>query len=383
MTIRIALLSNIIIVVSLLLPAGSAWAGWEDRDIEGSLLERISLSADGRIRWEIDAGRPDAVGGDDRDVRHRGRGRFRVQMKAKITEQWSGILRVQTGNDDNSPHENFGGNPGGNWDISLGRAYLEYKPEPLEGLRLTGGRLPLAFKTNPVFGETLWDADLNMDGGQADYSYSNQDFTVGVVGAYAVVGFQDLDQDFEKASLFAVQVSLSTELQEVKIGVMQGAYVYRNLEDGGIAGGPVDGGSPDILNTIAYATVPVAPEIDLTLAAELIVNADADDDEWGYTAGASVGFPLCGRAAKLYYQYARIEENAIFGPFSHDDHQFSSGARSGLGAKTGYTGHISGVKVSLTKRLGLHLWSLAAKDLRDGASDTYQQRYRLDFNVKF
>ncbi len=378
-----------IILVSLLLPTGSVWAGWGDQDIEGSLLERISLSADGRIRWEIDGGRPDVrdngppVVINDRDVRHRGRGRFRVQLKARITEQWNGVLRVQTGNDDNSPHENFGGNPGNNWAISLGRAYLEYKPQPLEGLRLTGGRLPLAFKTNPVFGETLWDADLNMDGGQADYSYSNDDFTLGAVAAYSVVGFRDFEGDFEKARLFAAQVSLSTELQQLKIGVMQGAYIYRNLDDAGVPGAPESGENPDILNTIAYATVPVAPKIDLTLAAELIVNADADDDEWGYTAGASLGFPLCGRSAKLYYQYTRVEENAIFGPFSQDDHQFSGGARSSLDAKTGYTGHISGVKLSLTQRLELHLWTLAAKDLRDGASDTYQQRYRLDFNVKF
>ncbi len=381
MMIRNSLFS--LIVISLLVPAGSSWAGWEDKDVAGSLMERITLSADGRLRWEIDAGRPDAVGGDDRDVRHRGRGRFRVGMKAKITEQWSGALRIQTGNDDNSPHSNFGGQLGRNWDISLGRAYLEYKPEPLEGVRMTGGRLPLAFATNPVFGETVWDGDLNVDGGQIDYSHANEDYGFALVTSYSVVSFGDVGHDFEKARLLALQGSGWAKLGAVKIGAMQSAYIYRNLEDTGVAGVPADGGSPDVLNTIAYATFPVTSDISLTLAGDLIVNPAADDDEWGYTLGASVGFPLFGRSTKAYYQYARIEENSLFGPFSHDDHQFSSGARSGLGAKTGYTGHISGVKMSFTKRLQLHLWTLAARDLRDGASNTYQQRYRMDFNVSF
>ncbi|MDP6980720.1 MAG: putative porin [Myxococcota bacterium] len=374
-----------LIVITLVVPTGSSSAGWEDKDAPGSLLERLTLSADGRLRWEIDAGRPDAVGGADRDVRHRGRGRFRVGMKAQITEQWSGHLRVQTGNDDNSPHENFGSRFGtdGNWQISLGRAYLEYKPEPLEGVRMTGGRLPLAFKKNPVFGETLWDDDLNVDGAQFDYTHAHDDHGYAATASYSVLGFGDVVDDFEKARLIAAQVSGWANVGDVKLGVMQGAYIYRNLADTGVGGVPADGGSPDVLNTILYGTVPVTSDISLTLAGDLIVNPSADDDEMGYTAGASVGFPLCGKSAKAYYQWARIEENALFGPASQDDHQFSGGARSGLGAKTGYSGHIAGVKVAFTKRLQLHLWTLSAKDLRDGNSDTFQQRYRMDFNVKF
>ncbi len=373
-----------LIAFLLVVPAGSSWADWEDKDVPGSLMDRLTLSADGRLRWEIDAGRPDSATMADRDVRHRGRARFRIGMKTDITEQWNAFLRVQTGNDDNSPHENFGGQPGGNWRITLGRAFLEYKPQPLEGVRLTGGRLPLAFKTNPVFGETLWDGDLNLDGAQIDYSHANDDHGFAATGSYSVLGFGDVADDFEKATLFTAQVSGWANVGDAKVGVMQGAYIYRNLEDTNVNNipAPTEGGSPDVLNTIAYATLPVTSDISLTLAGDLIVNPSADDDEWGYTAGASVGFPLCGYSAKAYYQWARIEENALFGPFSHDDHQFQGGARSGLGAKTGYTGHIAGVKVSFTKRLALHLWSLSAQDLRDGASNTYQQRYRMDFNVK-
>lgn len=119
---------------------------------------KVVLHGDVRFRTEMD----DRVnsGGTSQD-RERMRLRARVGVKYTANEQWSGEIRLSTGNNGNSPYMTFNsGTEGeGNAGFSLNRAAINWKP--IKGLVLTGGRMGLKFWQQ---NEQWWDTDRSPDG---------------------------------------------------------------------------------------------------------------------------------------------------------------------------------------------------------------------------
>jgi len=97
--------------------------------------------------------------GNTRKDRDRYRLRARLGLLAKLSESWSGGLRLTTGTttDRVSTNQTLG-QDWNKYTLVVDRAYLKY--DPAEWLSITGGRIP-----NPWFSTDLvWDDDLNFEG---------------------------------------------------------------------------------------------------------------------------------------------------------------------------------------------------------------------------
>ena len=167
---------------------------WGTPDALPEWVNKVSIEGDARIRYEgtfHDENNPDLVYFDlgasndsggrinaGRDAflnttedRNRLRGRFRVKVKAKVTDGVEVGLRLATGNFTNpvSTNKSFG-NYGENWESSFDQAYLRYTSRE-KSLMLEGGR----FKNPFLYTQLVWDSDLNFDGLAGTWSFLRND----------------------------------------------------------------------------------------------------------------------------------------------------------------------------------------------------------------
>lgn len=93
------------------------------------------------------------------EKRERFRVRARLGMLGKVSESWSGGVRLATGSSTDRVSTNQTlGQDWNKYSFLVDRAYLKY--DPVEWLSITGGRMP-----NPWFSTDLvWDEDLNFEG---------------------------------------------------------------------------------------------------------------------------------------------------------------------------------------------------------------------------
>jgi hypothetical protein len=335
------------------------------------------------------------LGGDP--ARHRQRVRFRGGANYQLTDEILVGARIATGDpgDPQSSHQTLG-NVFHGFDISLDRAFLTYRPGWLQGAWFTAGKFSHPFYKNPVYGELLWDADVQPEGAIAGYTISErgalESFTV-TAGEYLL-----LEQSRGKegtASVFQLSGRLrTTEHLKANFGV--GYYLYSNItpsgsrailaENGGNATLDQDGdGNPDdfrsrfaVLNPIVGLTYD-RWKLPLTFSAEYILNTRARiEQDQGWAVGASLGKTRKQGDWRLYYQWQVVEQDSVFSPVSQDDFLFGTNHRS----------HIFGVNYQLVDKIGLHLWALASalEATSPGASpnsDENQWRLRLDLNIRF
>src|SRR5665647_723511 len=144
--------------------------GWAYPGSIPEWLNRIELEGDLRLRYERDifpAGNEAPVnlkliGIDTLDNTSQDRDRWRIRArlgaKLKISDAFSGGIRLTTGNsgDPVSPNQTMGDSysSSSKYNFALDRAYLKY--EPTSWLSLSGGRME-----NPWFNTDLvWDPDL-------------------------------------------------------------------------------------------------------------------------------------------------------------------------------------------------------------------------------
>lgn len=355
--------------------------------------QRMTLFGDMRLRHESN------VELDDVPDRHRERARFRMGMTYDIADTVTLGARAITGNagDPNSPHETFGNTSTGSgltsWTISLDRAYLTWKPALVDGLAVTGGKFGHPFKKNPVYGELVWDGDIQPEG----YKLTYQREELGPVDTLFLAhgGYVLQEQGAaDEATLWVWQGALQDQVTEDwSVQGALGFYHYLDINPDGSAAlagmhnagnrlNPTGTFMSDfrILNPIVAATWSGWEAHPMTLAGELIHNTDAEGgDDDGWAVGVSTKGALFGRPTTGYYQYQVVEREAVFSPFAQDDFLFQTNHRS----------HVAGLKVKLEDRIGLHLWGLFSErdETTPGVSiadsDDTQVRLRADLNVKF
>lgn len=105
--------------------------------------------------------------------RNRSRLRARLGMQAKISDAWSGGVRLATGSatDRVSTNQTLG-QDFNKYDLLVDRGYLKF--DPAEWLNLSGGRIP-----NPWFSTDLvWDEDLSFEGVAATLKPSFANHTI-------------------------------------------------------------------------------------------------------------------------------------------------------------------------------------------------------------
>ena len=354
-------------------------------------LERISFYGDLRLRQEESfrlEGAPD---------RHRSRMRVRAGLTYELDPGLSFGARLVTGNrrDPRSPHLTFGDGFDG-LEVSLDRAFVDWRPSGLEGLWLKAGKFAHPMHRNPIYGELVWDADIQPEGVAAGYStrdrlgFDTLSFNVGQyalieqsIGSDSWASFAELSATRLVAD--AVTAKLATSFTGIWRATPDGSTTLLDDNRGNLVL-DIDGdGDPDrfasgfgVLDTILelHLERPGAP---LVFSFEWLKNLRAASSngqggqgDQGYAAGLAWGRAAKAGDWRFYYQYASIEREAIFSPLTQDDFLFA----------TGHQSHVAGIMRQLTDSAGLHLWGLVSQ-AEDGSSSDHDWRLRLDLNLKF
>ncbi len=366
----------------------------ETKKEEGGPLkvaDRLTFYGDFRYRHE------DAFKLDDQPSRNRERIRLRFGLDVKVTDEVVAGARMRTGNpeDPRSPHQTLG-DGFDSFELNLDRAYVTYRPKQVEGLWATGGKFAHPFVVNPVYGELVWDADVQPEGVAAGMTFKNLADVERLdlaVGEYIL-----LEQTQSDAEVAVAQASLKVKLAEKTI--LQGAAAFYHYGD------PTPDGTTTLLADNAGNAVVTDPngtpidfvsgfdiwdgilsvtfggwKLPLTLNAEYIVNSSAEiDGDRGWASGVALGKTAAARDWQAYYQYQKIEQDAIYTPVAQDDFLFTTNQRS----------HVWGFRYQVWKSFEVHAWALVSRrdEIFPGASSTadskdYQWRARLDLNARF
>jgi len=143
-------------------------------------------------------------------------------------------------------------------------------------------------------------------------------------------------------------------------------------------------GTPDaftsefgILNPIASLTY-TGWKKTITLSTEYIHNLRANvSEDTGWALGIALGETKKRGDWKVYYQWQKIEQDAVFSLVSQDDFL----------ATTNFSGHVTGTRYQFTDTIQLHLWALISQrdnpDKSAGQNRQSQWRLRSDLNIKF
>ena len=211
-------------------------------------IDRISWEGDLRLRYENDKF-PDgnetpqnlnlqgAGINNTSEDRERYRVRARLGANIKISDDFSGGIRLVTGNasDPVSPNQTVGMNNGsGNskYNFALDRAFLKYKPN--DWLSVTGGRF-----ANPWMNTDLvWDPDLSFDGVAASLTPKVNDrlrgfFTAGIFPIEEVESSSNNGTSTVKAKdkwLYGAQAGIEFgAVNETKLKLAAAFYDFSNV----------------------------------------------------------------------------------------------------------------------------------------------------------
>lgn len=352
----------------------------------GDVFEKLDVYGDLRLRHETDNNV------DRRPTRNRERVRLRLGAIYHLSDELQIGTRLVTGNetDPKSTHESLGSGFQ-SFDVRLDRAYVTYQPRQISNLSITAGKFAHPFRRNPVYGELVWDADIQPEGIIATYTlvderiklFDRLDFTI---GEYLVLQQNELDE----ASVFVAQIAGDKALsQNVDLLLALSWYRYTDLTPdddlsfrlknaGNSIAGDEFASDFSIFNPMVALTYKGFHR-PLTVSGELMWNTGADsDDGQGWALGLSYGETRRPKDWRAYYQFQYIERDAVLSAVSQDDFTLA----------TNFRGHMFGVQFKLSDSAALHLWALLAERLSsdgfffdDGGDD--QWRVRLDLNFRF
>lgn len=352
----------------------------------GDVFEKLDIYGDLRLRHETDNNV------DRRPTRNRERVRLRLGAIYQLSVELDIGGRIVTGNaiDPKSSHQNFGGGFE-SFELTLDRAYITYRPQKVPGLSIRAGKFTHPFRMNPVYGELVWDADIQPEGISLSYTLANDKLKLFdrlgfAIGEYLVLQQNELDE----ASLFVAQVSGDKGLTaNLDLLAALGWYRYSDLTpDGSLAFRLKNAGNAiagdeflsrfSILNPIV-ALMYKGLSKPLTLSGEFMFNTRAARGRGeGWAGGVSYGEARKAKDWRAYYQFQYIERDAILSAVSQDDFTLA----------TNFRGHMFGVQYKLSDSVVLHLWALLAERLSsdgfffDNSGDD-QWRVRLDLNFRF
>ncbi len=367
---------------------------------------KIKLSGDLRLRyerlWDREMLNANGTPGKQ-DPRDRGRIRVRLFLDAPITDEISTHVMVTT---NMSTHQEATttnvtfGEDFNDKGIYLARAYAEYAPNWLKGLKLGGGK----FKKNFVQTDIMWDTDVNPDGAYELYRYTGSD----IIQPFVYLGQMVLNENNRTpdAMLYLQQAGFDWNAGPVKVLLAGSYYSWSNLNgtkwmysgDYNSGGGnsfvvdPATGDTQfeygyklwEAISYIRFNAGPYPAEIYL----DYVYNAAdgvPNNENKAYNFSFKIGNEWKKGAYSFYYKYAYIEQNAVLG--SLNDQDFYGANRKGhkvavhfwpwssvlLRAAFFYTGPVSDWK---TAAEGNPLWN----------TDRYREhedRLQVDFIFKF
>ncbi|MCH2185904.1 putative porin [Myxococcota bacterium] len=338
-------------------------------DLLSRVLERFNLSGDIRLRYAADIDRIN--GAPDRQ---RGRLRLRTELTLDVTDEVVAGFQVRTGNPRNprNPNADFGSDFS-SFDLSLSRAFIMWAPEVVPGLQIFGGKMARGFKNSPIYGQLVWDSDLNPEGAEIRYQQTQGEITLGFVGGSYVLHQNETQS--ETAYLLSAQSWIfGSPTDEFEYGVALGFDGYGNLEAGRAGASDIrvpdpNPGSPKILHPEAFFIWSGLPT-PITFAVEYMRNLDASAQNQGWAVGSMLSFKMWGRESQTFYQFQRIDARALYPRMAQDDFSRASN----------FNGHLFGIRLLINEHIELNLSALFTQSRLATAPQTYEKRFRFDLN---
>jgi hypothetical protein len=337
-----------------------------------SWLDNVLIKGDFRYRHET-------IKEEDITERNRERIRARVGADAKINENISLIFRLATcSSPDPTSTSQTLGDGFSHKSIWLDLAYFDM--QPMKGLSLLGGKMTNPFVT-PGRSDLIWDAALTPEGLAAKYS-----LTFGSIEPFMTVGnFCVEERALEPDSfLVAGQVGLGLKLgdgADVKFGVSyfdyQRARGYSPFYDATEGfGNTLDAGGNyahgfDELEGFAEFGFKVC-KIPILIFADCVGNHEASKDNKGWLAGFGIGKPKEPGDWSVYYNYRRLEKDAVIGAFTGSDPW--GGGTNGKGSKVCF-------EIMIANNTTLSAIGFLTKKDLDNEKD--YKRFQIDIMFKF
>lgn len=335
-------------------------------------FEGIDFHGDFRIRAEFN----DLSDSKDR---HRLRLRFRYGANYTVSDELTFGARIVTGNPDdpNSVHVDMG-DVFNTEMITLDRLFVTYSPDAVDGMKVDAGKFALRMQRNPVYGELVWDADVQPEGAQVTYGDKRRGATFGA--------FQLLHQSSSNDSWMGwLQGYMNFDMgQDSRVDTSL-SFTYVGDPNPGLSTVIPDGDNPGDLNAetpggqflsdFGIANAIVAGHFgDFVVSGEGILNLRADDSvgDTGFAVGTSYEFP---NQSKLYYQYQMIEQDAVLVVIAGDDDILPTNSAS----------HILGYKIPTGENSNVNIWMITSTwdEVPAGATDDRVYRFRVDWNLNF
>jgi len=341
-----------------------------------SPFDALSIYGDLRLRQEQTTGLSGAP------QRHRSRVRLRLGSTWLAHENLEVGARAVTGSrlDPRSSHVTLGDGLDG-LELSLDRAYATWRPQLGPITWVSAGKFSNPVRRNPVYGELVWDADIQPEGLALEAAWSPRGWLDSLelsLGQW-LLSEQQLGDD---AVCTFGQVALQSRLQEGVETHMSAALTLVHDPTPGVSSILLDDnrGNNVIAGDFAenFGVLDVNADVSLSgagtpwvVSAEWIDNVRASQTQNGWATGVAWGRAARAGDWRVYYQWQSIDRDAVFSPFAQDD----------FTRATGFDSHLLGVNHQLTDGVGLHLWGMVSE--ASELSSNNEWRLRLDLNVKF
>ncbi|MGC9454041.1 MAG: putative porin [Phycisphaerae bacterium] len=305
-------------------------------------LEGLDFGGDLRLRFQTD----DAGGDKDR---HRARFRLRFGVeKSWMEDQLTAGFRLATGSADDEDWDELGGSDPTSSNqtfdgffsqkpIWVDRAYVTYKPNAVEGLMLTAGKI-----SNPIPTSSLFiDSDVNPEGAWGQYTHGAWGSFVPFVGAGFFVVEESSGSD---AVLMAYSTGFDWEVVDgVKWSMAGNVWDYDNYDTHVVSNrGNTTGWDLDFLVLNLHNQVKFrAMDLPMALYFDWAHNCREDETTAGltgqdnaYHAGIKVGQNKRQGDWSARYEYFHIEANSMPGYWVDGD--IGRANRRGHVAKAAY-----------------------------------------------
>jgi hypothetical protein len=319
-----------------------------------ALQQKLAWAANTVVSGDIRL-RQEQVTVEDRSpeqTANRQRYRARLGIVSQVSPTVEAGMRIASGNNDDqrSTNQDFN-NYFKKKDVWLDRAYINWHPENVPGLKLWGGRMPQPW-VKVAESELVWDNDVNPEGFAAQYNKKFGDTNVFGSGGYFTVkdnvtGFgPDFSNDLK---LYYAQVGANLyPFKDYKLTI--GTSVFHYYKDSfSTPGSP--GAAP--ASAPAYTAVQLEANgntstqfqlyegfaqldiiglpLPLSLYSQYVHNANANGPQSDKDAGYMVGFITRVWDIGINYQYRDVERNAVVGAFTDSD--FGGGFTASRGSK--------------------------------------------------
>ncbi len=310
---------------------------------EKTFMDRIHAKGDLRLRYE-------SIERDDADSKYRNRYRLRLGVKVDLMDNLQFEAGMRSG---------FANPTSGNQtfldDEPLSDYFLESLRFNILGLSYKSGnstykigRQPYMMY-RPIKSQLVWDNDVSMNGANYQYKDDAQIITLGINQPT----LEEASKAEDDVNLFLAQYVYKTKLEFAKLNLGTGIYYYDGLKGNTTLFGKSKG------NTVVngryvndYHVVEGFGELQfpdlfgkpLKLAAGVVYNFAADDNNFGYDLGIQLGKAKNVGDWQLKYSYTDIEADATLGAYSDSDN---------FGGGTAAKGHAIRSKYKAAKNLYL------------------------------